>query len=117
LPGNLLIYAPTEGAVQLAEALAQSGHGVQLVGTVDELETELTGGGYDVVIAPFSEAATIESASADAGGTKASFLPVAFSGADEKQAKRAYEHVMIPDKHEIKHYLKAIHVALKKKST
>lgn len=116
LPGNLLIYAPTEGAAQLAEALAQSGHDVHLVGSVDDLRAELAGGGYDVVIAPFSEAAAIESASTGAAGARASFLPVAFSEADEQAAKQAYGRAMVPDHDEIKHYLKAIHKALKSRS-
>ena len=31
LPGSVLVYGQSEGAKQLAEALAQSGHGVRLV--------------------------------------------------------------------------------------
>ena len=36
---------------QLAEALAKSGHGVRLVNSSEELESELQSGDYDVVIA------------------------------------------------------------------
>ena len=116
LPGNLLVFAPTEGARQLAEELAKSGHGVHLVSNLDELESELQNGGYDVVIAPFSERSTIESAKADASNSSASFLPVAFTKEDEQLAKQSYDRVMVPEKHEIKHYLKAIHVALKSRA-
>ena len=55
LPGSVLVYGQSEGAKQLAEALAQSGHGVRLVDNEIELSTELQTGDYDVVIAPYSE--------------------------------------------------------------
>jgi hypothetical protein len=113
LPGNLLVFAPTDGAKQLALALSASGHGVQIVSNVDELESELQSGDYDVVIAPFSERTTIETAAANTSGSDASYLPVAFSPEDEQLAKQTYDRVMVPDKHELKHYLKAIHIALK----
>ena len=114
LPGNLLVYAPNEGAVELAEALARSGHGVHLVDSTDELQSELASGNYDVVIAPYGERDMVESATSASG--KASYLPVALSKEDEKLAKRSYDRVMVPDKHELKHYLKAIHVALKSRA-
>lgn len=107
LPGNLLIYGTSEASKQLAEELARTGHDVHLVGSPDELTAELNKGDYDLVIAPFSERAVIDSAS----GT--SFLPIAFSGEEEKLAKQSYDRVMVPEKHELKHYLKAIHRSLK----
>ena len=109
LPGNLLVFGSSEGAQQLAEELARSGHGVQLVGSEEELTDALVGGNYDVVIAPYSERATIEGTSTSA----TSFLPVVMSGDEEQQARESYERVMIPEKHELKHYLKEIHRALK----
>jgi hypothetical protein len=111
LPGNLLVFGTSEGAKQLADQLAQTGHGVRLVDSLDELKTELSSGDYDVVIAPYEDRATIESAS----GSGTSFLPVAMNREDEKIARQSYDRVMVPDKHEIKHYLKAIHIALKGK--
>ena len=116
LPGNLLVFAPSEGAKQLAEELARSGHGVQIVGSLEELESELGSGRYDVVIAPFSERTIIESATGSAVIPDTSFLPIAFTREDEKLAKQSYDRVMVPDKHEIKHYLKAIHIALKSRA-
>ena len=116
LPGNLLVYAQSEGAKQLAEELAKSGHGVHLVGSVDELATELEKGGYDVVIAPFSERGAVESTASAATNSNASFLPIAMSREEERLAKQSYERVMVPEKHEIKHYLKAIHRALKSRA-
>jgi hypothetical protein len=107
LPGNLLVFGTSEGAKQLAEELARSGHGVHLVGSADELTSELDKGGYDVVIAPYSERAMID------GSSGASFLPIAVNGEEERLAKESYGRVMVPEKHEIKHYLKAIHRALK----
>lgn len=107
LPGNLLVYGDTAGARALADELAKTGHGVHVVGSADELTTELGKGGYDVVIAPYSERDAVESANAP------SFLPVALSRDEEKIAKQSFDRVMVPEKHEIKHYLKAIHRALK----
>ena len=44
------------------------------------------------------------------------YLPVAFSGEEEKMAKQSYNRVMVADKDEIKHFLKAIHKTLKSKA-
>jgi len=112
LPGNLLVYGSSESAKSLAEELAKTGHGVNIVGSAAELETELQKGGYDVVIAPFSEHTTIESTS----GADASFLPIAMNREEEKRARQSYERVMMPQKHELKHYLKAIHKTLKSRA-
>lgn len=113
LPGNLLVFAPSEGGQELADELAKSGHGVHLVTSIDEFESELATGGYDVVIAPYSEHAGIESAGSE---TSASYLPIAFSKEDERLANQSYDRVMNPEKDEIKHYLKAIHRALKNRA-
>lgn len=108
LPGNILIFGGSEGALELAEELARSGHEVQLVDNADELAGQLESGYFDVVIAPYGERGSVEIA-----GSTSSFLPVAESGSEEKLAKESYDAVMVPEKHEIKHYLKAIHRALK----
>ena len=55
LPGSVLVYGHTEGAKQLAQELARSGHGVRLVSNNEELQTELESGAYDVVIAAYAE--------------------------------------------------------------
>jgi hypothetical protein len=60
LPGSVLVYGQSEGARLLAEALAQSGHGVRYVQNEAELESELSSGSYDVVIASYSEHAQEE---------------------------------------------------------
>jgi hypothetical protein len=44
------------------------------------------------------------------------FLPVALTKDEEIQAREQHESVMLAEKDEIKHYLKAIHQALKKRS-
>lgn len=116
LPGNLLVFAPSDGAKLLAEELARSGHGVQIVVSLDELESEIESGAYDVVIAPFSDRTAIEAATANTAGSHTSFLPVAFSPEDERLAKQSYDRVMVPSKDEIKDYLKAIHIALKSRA-
>lgn len=111
LPGNLLVFGNSDAARQLALELSRSGHNVQVVSNSDELGNELQSGTYDVVIAPYSERQSVEAAS-----TSASYLPIATSGDEEQMAKQTYDTVMVPDKHEIKHYLKAIHSSLKENS-
>ncbi|MDH4021233.1 MAG: hypothetical protein OEU84_16695 [Xanthomonadales bacterium] len=116
LPGSVLVYGQSEGARQLAEELAKSGHGVHLVENEEELTTELVKGGYDVVIAPYSEHETIESSTDQADSSKVSYIPVTMSEGEERLAKQSYSRVMAADKDEIKHYLKAIHKTLKSKT-
>jgi len=108
LPGNLLVFGQSAGAKALAEELARTGHDVRYVDDANELTAQLESGQYDVVIAPYSERRSVE-----ATATTSSFLPVVISREEEKLAKQSYDSVMVPDKHEIKHYLKAIHQALK----
>ena len=108
LPGNLLIFGNSEGARLLAEELARSGHEVQFVSNASDLAQQLESGLYDVVIAPYGERQSIESAK-----SSSAFLPIAAGGDEERLAKKTYGRVMVPEKHEIKHYLKAIHRALK----
>lgn len=108
LPGNLLVFGTSEGARSLAEELAKSGHDVQFVDNASELAGQIENGNFDVVIAPYSERQSVEATSA-----ASAFLPVALNSDEERQAKQSYGRVMVRDKHEIKHYLKAIHRALK----
>lgn len=116
LPGSVLVYGQSEGAKQLAEALAQSGHGVRLVDNEMDLNMELGSGNYDVVIAPYSEHAAVESSSEVTGSATTTFLPVALNEDEEDMASRSYASVMVAEKDEIKHYLKAIHKTLKSKT-
>ena len=116
LPGSVLVYGQSESARQLAEELAKSGHGVNFVATGAELESELAKGGYDVVIAPFSDHEAIESSTDNVAASNVTFLPVVMSREEEKLAKQSYDRVMVADKDEIKHFLKAIHKTLKSKA-
>lgn len=111
LPGSVLVYGQSDGARQLAEALAHSGHGVRYVENEADLQAELSSGSYDVVIASYDEHDMVE---ANASGT--SYLPVVASKDEVKVAEGRYAKVMVADRDEIKHYLKAIHRALKSRS-
>ncbi len=115
LPGSVLVYGQSEGAKELADALAQSGHSVRLVASEAELESELATGGYDVVIASYSEHEAIESGTSKLTASNATFLPVASNREEEKLAKQSYDRVMLAERDETKHYLKAIHKTLKSK--
>ena len=116
LPGSVLVYGETEGARQLAEALAQSGHGVRLVENESDLNRELETGNYDVVIAPYSEHGAVEASTRNSETVNTTYLPVAVNSDEEKVAHQNYSKVMVADKDEIKHYLKAIHKSLKAKT-
>lgn len=116
LPGSVLVYGASEGAKQLAEALAQSGHGVRLVDNESELSSELSSGAYDVVIAPYSDHDAVEASAGGSGDVRTAFLPVALSKDEAKIASGSYAKVMVADQDEIKHYLKAIHKSLKSKT-
>lgn len=111
LPGSVLVYGQSDSAQQLAEALALSGHGVRVVENESDLDQELQSGNYDVVIAAYSDHTAVESS---AGLT--AFLPVAMDEHEAEVAKEAYGKVLVADKDELKHYLKAIHKTLKSKT-
>jgi len=115
LPGNVLVYGQSEAAKELAEALARSGHGVRLVDSEAELVSELSTGGYDVVIAPYSEHVAVESGTSKITASNTTFLPVALNREEAKLAEQSYERVMVAEKDEIKHLLRAIHKTLKSK--
>ena len=112
LPGNLLIYGQLGAADDLAQQLANSGHDVRVVTSPEELAAELANGQYDVVIASFDDRAAVESQQTLA----ADYLPIAFGKDQVNEAKQSYDQVMNSEKHEIKHFLKAIHRSLKKRA-
>jgi cation diffusion facilitator CzcD-associated flavoprotein CzcO len=114
LPGNVLVYGQSESAQQLAEALAESGHTVELVDSEVALSLEMSSGNYDVIIATFRDHEAIDSAVQRAPGT--TYLPVAMDKQEAKVAEQSYDRVLVADRHEIKHYLKAIHKTLKSKA-
>ena len=116
LPGSVLVYGRTEGAEQLADALAQSGHEVRLVDNEAVLSVELKSGSYDVVIAPYRDHTTVESSQNAAVSVDTAYLPVALNKEEKKVADLDYSTVMLADRDEIKHYLKAIHKSLKRRS-
>lgn len=111
LPGSVLIYARSESAGSLAVALSRSGHNVRVVEDEEALGVELRTSRYDVVIARFSDRGAV---GAGAAGTATTFLPVAMNKAESQLAGAQYPKVMVADRDEIKHYLKAIHRVLKR---
>ncbi len=114
LPGSVLVYGQGEGAQQLAQELARSGHGVRLVSDDAELQSEIGSGAYDVVIAAYTDHSAVESTTS-ATANAPTFIPVALDSDQEAQALESYERVMLAEKDEIKHYLKAIHQTLKQR--
>lgn len=114
LPGSVLVYGEGEGAELLAQELARSGHGVRLVSDNDELQSEIGSGAYDVVIASYNDQSAVE-ATVSSTANAPTFLPVALDSDQEAEARKEYERVMLAEKDEIKHYLKAIHQTLKQR--
>jgi hypothetical protein len=110
LPGSVLVYGQSESARQLAEALARSGHGVRLAESQFDLAMEMEKGGYDVVIAPYRDHASVEAIQQQGPG--AEYIPVALNEEEEKAARQSYKRVLVADQAEIKHFLKAIHKSL-----
>lgn len=114
LPGSVLVYGEGEGAKLLAQELARSGHGVRLVSSNAELQSEIGSGTYDVVIAAYSDQSTVES-TVDTTVNAPTYLPVALNSDQKAEAQKEYERVMLAEQDEIKHYLKAIHQTLKQR--
>ncbi len=114
LPGSVLVYGAGEGAEMLAKELARSGHGVRLVSDDAELQAEIDSGTYDVVIAAYSDKSALGDESSAAKGAP-TFLPVALTKEEQEEAREEHERVMLAEKDEIKHYLKAIHQTLKQR--
>jgi len=111
LPGNVLIYGAAGDADELAEELQKAGHRVSVAHSPSELVSLADRGDYQVVIGPYSDYQDFATMSVL---TEAEYLPIAISGVNEKQAKQEFDDVLVPSKHEIRHYLKAIHKALKR---
>ena len=111
LPGNLLVFAGSEEARELAQQLADSGHEVYLVDSTEGLQQGLQTGGFDVVIAPLTQRATIESITE----ATTAFLPVTMDSEETKLAKTQYANV-VRAADNIKRYLKAIHKTLKSRA-
>lgn len=114
LPGSVLVYGQGEGAEQLAQELARSGHGVRLVTDGEDLKNELGSGAYDIVIAAYADQLAVESGSQGAAAPP-TFLPVALTRDEEAKAREQHDRVMLAEEDEIKHYLKAIHQTLKQR--
>lgn len=111
LPGNVLIYGAAGNADSLAEQLEKAGHHVGVAHSPGELVQLADRGDYQVVIGAYSDYEEFEAMSVLAN---ARYLPVVVHGANEQQAKKEFDDVLVPSKHEIRHYLKAIHKALKR---
>lgn len=116
LPGSVLVYAASEAAKEMADALARSGHGVRLVASEAELESELATGDYDVVIAPYSEREVVEAGTSKRTTAGPTFLPIAHDREEQRLARQSYDRVMLADRDKIKHFLRAIHKTLKSKA-
>lgn len=113
LPGNVLIYGETAGTSELAEALTRSGHTVRYAGSEEALAAELRADDYDVIIALFSDRDAVDAQSQTSGAT---FLPVVQDRDEKLAAMDRYGDALVASEDKLKHYLKAIHRALKSKS-
>ncbi len=110
LPGNLLVYGGTGNTEELAAQLQKAGHNVTVAESVTDLVRLSERGQFDVVIGQYHDYDDFESITLLSHAT---YLPIAVEGVDESEARKRFQYVMVPTKHEIKHYLKAIHRVLK----
>lgn len=111
LPGNLLVYGAAGDTESLARELTLAGHNVQIARNPSELALLADRGAYQVIIGPYSE---FENFQKMAVLSEAQYIPIAISGVNEREAKQQFDEVLVPSKHEIRHYLKAIHKVLKR---
>lgn len=110
LPGNLLVYGGAGNTGELAEQLQRAGHLVTVAESVAELVRLSEAGSFDIVIGRYHDYDDFKSTALLSDAT---YLPIAVEGIDEREARKQFSYVMVPTKHEIKHYLKAIHRVLK----
>jgi hypothetical protein len=111
LPGNVLMVARSDGAKARAEGLAAAGHHVTVVGDVTLVAQELRTRVYDIVLAPFSDRATIEAEVASAAAS-ATYLPVTLQTSERVIAARTYERFLSADD-DVTQFLRVIHHTLK----
>ena len=115
LPGNVLVYGSSQAVGELAMALSESGHNVDVVRSELELSLQMGNGGYDVVIGAYSDHDAIESM-VNTSASQMTYLPVVGSDSEKEMLKQTYDRVMVANRDEIKHYLKAIHKTLKSRA-
>ncbi len=96
-------------------ALSESGHNVDVVRSELELSLQMGNGGYDVVIGAYSDHDAIESM-VNTSASQMTYLPVVGSDSEKEMLKQTYDRVMVANRDEIKHYLKAIHKTLKSRA-
>ena len=111
LPGKLLVVAPNEDARGFADRLAAAGHDVQVVESASLLAGELSQGGYEIVLAPFTDREAVEAHTASAA-SNASYVPVTLEASEEALAKQMYER-SVASSDSINAFLKVIHRTLK----
>ena len=108
LPGKILIVTRVEGGQILADALLDAGHDVHVVESAADVSAELSEGGFDIVLALFSERQAIE---AQMAAFEASYIPLAV-GEERELARETYSRVLSVDDN-LKRFLRTIHRTLK----
>ena len=111
LPGNVLVVAADQDGKDLAERLAMAGHDVQVIESADLAAQELRAGDYDVVLALFSDRASVETQRSDSGSS-ATFLPVTVQAEEAAVAKQTYSRYLSADD-SFRQFLKTIHRVLR----
>lgn len=109
IPGNILVVTANEDGRVLADALSSAGHQVRVVADATELSAAVKSGGYDIVLARFSEREMVE---AQVAASTVAYLPVAMeNSAEEDLAREMYERSLSTGDN-IKRFLKTIHKTL-----
>lgn len=108
LPGNILVYGPDESFDHLAAQLTESGHQVRVVHTEAELKAAVVDQKFDVLISEASLAGDLQPSYAQR------YIPVAANKAEARSLQSSMKGVLVRDRHQLKHYLKAIHTIIKR---
>ncbi len=115
IPGTVLVYARTDDERAIAEQLQQAGHQVLVVENDMDLAMELNDQEFDVIVAPASKRAAVESG-ASGLSSPPDWVPVFESGTPDAQSVRADYGKGVGSEDDIRKYLKAIHKSMKSHS-
>lgn len=115
IPGNILMVARTETERLVAEWLSHTGHNVQIVEDPVRLSTHLKSGKFDVLLAHYSDRATIDAQEATAK-SRVKYLPLEDGSAADQQSARSQYRQTVAGNASPRELLKAIHKTLKSDS-
>lgn len=112
LPGNIIAVATTESEFAMLDQLKAAGHHVHVVASTDQISETLARHehGFDLVLAYFSQRASVEAELADSG---VGYLPITREQDGELALARTLYAESLASDESVKTYLRTIHRSLK----